>query len=397
LGRRDVSLLIADCTNAERPGHTPSEQLVIAAFRNLFREAEARVIVTTFASNVNRLQQVIDVACECGRRVAVEGRSMVRIVAVAQELGYLNIPPGVQVPVEEVDGLPRDSVAILTTGSQGEPFSALRRIAEGRHKRIKIEEGDMVIMSASPIPGNETLISATINSLLGQGARVIYGKDQQVHVSGHASREELKMVLSLVRPRNVVPTHGELRHMVKFRELAVEMGMPYENCFLLGPGDSVELRDGKARPGASVEAGAVNVDGLGVGDVGEVVIRDRQDLSRHGIFMPVLAVDAETFDPLAPPDSYSRGFIYMKDAQDIVDEANARALQAVYDAQGEEEMDLETLKARVKAAVRKYLYAITERRPIVLPIIVPVGEEPEDDEDGDDAGDVEVAEEPSLF
>jgi ribonuclease J len=374
LGQRGVILLVSDCTNAEKPGHTPSEREVIERFRDLFREAEGRVIVTTFASNVQRLQEVVDVSRECGRHVAIEGRSMVRIARTARELGFLDIPKGVEVPVEEIDDLPRNAVTILTTGSQGEPLSALSRIAEGRHKKIKILEGDMVIMSASPIPGNEMLISLAINSLLAQGANVIYGQAERVHVSGHASQEELKWMLNLVRPKYVVPTHGELRHMVKYRELAMSTGLPRENIFLLSPGDVIELQDGVATRGESVPAGAVNVDGLGVGDVGEAVIRDRLDLSRHGIFLPVLVVDAQTFEALAPPDAYSRGFIYMKDAQEIVDEANARAIDALREVREEGTRDLEALKARVKAAVRKYLYAVTERRPIVLPIITPIGE-----------------------
>jgi len=380
LGSRGVGLLITDCTNAEREGYTPSERQVTTAFRDLFRRAEARVIVTTFASNVGRIQQVVDVSEECGRRVAIEGRSMTRIASIAQELGYLDIPDGLQVPVTEVDSLPREAVTILTTGSQGEPLSALSRIAEGRHKQIKVREGDMVIMSASPIPGNETLISSTINSLLSQGAHVVYGAEARVHVSGHGSQEELKLMLSLVEPEYVLPTHGELRHMVKYRELAGTVGIPAENVFLLGPGDVVEIAGGRAALGERVPAGAVNVDGLGVGDVGEAVIRDRLDLSRDGIFLPVLAVDAQTFEPLAPPDAYSRGFIYMKDSQEIVDEANARALEAVREVQAEGTRDPEILKARVKAAVRKYLYALTERRPIVLPIITLVGEVPADGE-----------------
>jgi ribonuclease J len=218
------------------------------------------------------------------------------------------------------------------------------------------------------------LISSAINSLLAQGAHVIYGPNERVHVSGHGSQEELKWMLNLVRPTYVVPTHGELRHMVKYRELAVSTGLPAADVLLLSPGDVVELQNGVARRGESVPAGAVNVDGLGVGDVGEAVIRDRLDLSRHGMFLPVLVVDAQTFEPLAPPDAYSRGFVYMKDAQDIVDEANLRALEALREVREEGTRDLEVLKARVKAAVRKYLYAVTERRPIVLPIITPVGE-----------------------
>jgi len=377
LGASEVLLLTTDCTNATRPGHTPSERQVTAALRELIHEAPGRVIVTTFASNISRLQQVIDVSDECARKIAIEGRSMVRIAETAQALGYLRIPEGLLLPIEVIDELPRNHVTILTTGSQGEPMSALSRIAEGRHKHVTIEEGDMVILSASPIPGNETLISSAINSLLSQGARVVHGPEHQVHVSGHASREELKMMLSLIRPRYVAPTHGELRHMVAYRELAVEMGVPRDRVLLLSPGDVVELQAGAAQLGEPVPAGGVNVDGLGVGDVGEVVIRDRRDLSRDGIFLPVVVVDGETLELLAPVEAYSRGFIHMKEAQGLVEEANARAAQAVRDAQAEEIRDLEVLKARVKAAVRKYLYGITARRPIVLPIVTRIGGAPE--------------------
>ncbi|MBM3473688.1 MAG: ribonuclease J [Armatimonadetes bacterium] len=376
LGAEDVLLLLTDCTNAEKAGQTPSERQVTAALRELIHDAPGRVIVTTFASNISRMQQVIDVSGECARKIAIEGRSMVRIAETARELGYLKVPDGMLLPIEVIDELPREHVTILTTGSQGEPMSALSRIAEGRHKHVCVEEGDMVIISASPIPGNETLISSAINSLLSQGARVVHGPAHQVHVSGHASREELKMMLTLVRPKYVVPTHGELRHMVAYRELAVEMGLPRDRVLLLSPGDVVELQDGEARFGETVPAGSINVDGLGVGDVGEVVIRDRRDLSRDGIFLPVVVVDAETFEPLAPIEAYSRGFVHMRDAQEIVDEANARALQAVRDFQAEGVRDIEVLKARVKAAVRKYLYAITERRPIILPIVTPIGDLP---------------------
>lgn len=377
LGAGEVLLLITDCTNAEKTGYTGSERQVTTALRELIHDAPGRVIVTTFASNVSRLQQVIDVSAECARKVAIEGRSMVRIAETAQRLGYLRIPDGLLLPIEIVDELPRDRVTILTTGSQGEPMSALSRIAEGRHKHVTVAEGDMVIISASPIPGNETLISSAINRLLSQGARVIHGPEHQVHVSGHGGREELKMMLTLVRPKYVVPTHGELRHMVAYRELAMEMGIPREHVLLLSPGDVVELEDGTARLGEPVPAGGVNVDGLGVGDVGEAVIRDRQDLSRDGIFLPVLVVDAETLEPLAPIEAYSRGFVYMKDAQELVEGANARALEALREVQAEGTKDTEVLKARVKSAVRKYLYALTERRPIVLPIVTAVGRPPD--------------------
>ncbi|MGQ9731024.1 MAG: ribonuclease J [Candidatus Zipacnadales bacterium] len=377
-GRQGVLLMLTDSTNAGRHGYSASERSVMATLRELIHQAPARVIMTTFASNVGRIQQVINVSEECNRRVAIEGRSMSRIADTAQQLGYLMIPPGLQIPIGEIDALPRHAVTVITTGSQGEPLSALRRIADGRHKHVAVEEGDIVIISANPIPGNETLISSAINSLLSQGARVYHGADDGVHASGHANAEELKMMLSLVRPKYVVPTHGELRHMVAYRELAVEMGMPRDNVLLLNPGDVLELQDDTVTFGDPVPAGTINVDGLGVGDVSEPVIRDRQDLARNGIFLPVLVVDAQTFELLAPVDAYSRGFVYMQEANDIVAEANARAAEALEQFRTEGLRDLEVLKARVKSAVRKYLYAITERRPIVLPIITPIGEKTTD-------------------
>jgi len=372
-GTRGTLAMITDCTNVERRGQTPSERELGPVFADLFRNAPGRIIVTTFASNISRLQRVFDVAEQHGRRVAIEGRSMVRIVATAGELGYLRLPSQPLLSMSEAGDLPPDQLAILTTGSQGEPLSALSRIADRTHKHVKIVQGDLVIMSASPIPGNETLIARTINNLIGQGAHVVYGTEERVHVSGHGNQEDLRLMLSLVRPKYVVPTHGERRHLVRYRALAEEMGVPPDHVFILDPGDVVAFSRRKARLAEPVPAGSVNVDGLGVGDVGEVVIRDRRDLAQEGIVLPVVVVDAGTLWPVAPAEVYSRGFVYMSESSELIEALMPEIDKAVEAAHEQPELDLEVLKAYVKRFVRKHLYQATRRRPIVLPIVVAVG------------------------
>lgn len=374
LGSSGVLCLISDSTNVERPGFCPSEKIVGEALRNVLRDAPGRVIVTTFASNVGRVQQVIDQSVISGRFVAVTGRSMERIVATAQRLGYLHVPPEAMVSIKDIDDLDPSEVTIVTTGSQGEPLSALSRMARGSHRHVKIAADDTVIMSASPIPGNESLIWRTINRLFGIGAHVVYGADQGVHVSGHAYREELKLMISLTRPRFTIPIHGDQRHLVLYAELAEEMGIPRERTFLLQPGASVEFRNNKGYRGPNVQAGSINVDGLGVGDVGDVVLSDRQILASEGIFLPVLVVDRQTHELLAPPDIYSRGFVYMDESAELIEQAKEVMLTAVAGFQAEEGLELDVLYDRVKAAVSKFLWNLTERRPMVLPVLVPVGE-----------------------
>lgn len=374
LGAEGLLCLISDCTNVERPGYCPSERVVGETLRNVLRDAPGRVVVTTFASNIGRVQQVIDQSLTNGRVVAVTGRSMERFVATAERLGYLHVPDEAMISIKEIDNYEPDEVTIVTTGSQGEPLSALSRMARGSHRHVKIVADDTVIMSASPIPGNESLIWRTINRLFGLGARVVYGSDQGVHVSGHAYREELKLMISLTRPRFTIPTHGDQRHLVLYADLAEEMGIPRERIFILNQGNSVEFRNNKAYRAPNVAAGSVNVDGLGVGDVGDVVLSDRQILAAEGIFLPVLVIDRQTRELLSPPEIYSRGFVYMDESEELIEQVKEVILRAVEAFQFEEEAELDTLYDRVKSAVSKYLWDLTERRPMVLPVLMPIGE-----------------------
>lgn len=374
LGREGVLCLLSDCTNVERPGYSPSERVVGENLRLVLRDAPGRVVVTTFASNVGRVQQVIDQSVACCRRVAITGRSMERISATAQRLGYLRAPAGALMDIREIDDLPPEQVTIITTGSQGEPLSALSRMSRGSHRHVRIQAGDTVVMSASPIPGNESLIWRTINRLFGEGARVIYGSEAGVHVSGHAYREELKLMLSLTRPEFTIPIHGDQRHLVLYADLACEMGIERDRVFILYPGASVEFRNGKGYRAPNVPAGSVNVDGLGVGDVGDVVLNDRQILASEGIFLPVLVVELDTCKLLAPPEIYSRGFVYMDESAELIERARQRVLEAVETFHDEGGGAPDELYDRVKSAVGKLLYEITERRPMVLPVIIPVGE-----------------------
>ncbi len=374
MGEEGLLCLLSDCTNVERPGYSLSERKVGETLHNLLRDAPGRVVVTTFASNIGRIQQVIDQSMACGRKVAVTGRSMERMTAVAARLGYLHVPPETMVDVRDIDELPPREVTVITTGSQGEPLSALARMARGSHRHVRIVEGDTVVMSASPIPGNESLIWRVINDLFAEGARVIYGSDQGVHASGHGYREEIKLMLSLTRPRFAIPVHGDQRHLVLYGDLAQEMGLPRERIFMLYAGASVEFRNGKGYRAANVPAEAVNVDGLGVGDVGDVVLNDRQILAAEGIFLPVLVVERDTMRLLAPPEVYSRGFVYMDQAQELVEATREVMLRTLEGFHEEGETDPEELYDRIKGSVAKFLYELTGRRPIVLPVIMPVGE-----------------------
>jgi ribonuclease J len=374
LGADGVLCLLCDCTNVERPGHSPSERVVGENLRRIMREAAGRVIVTSFASNVGRVQQVINQAIACDRVVAITGRSMERIAATAARLGYLDLPDGAVVAIEEIDDFDPAQVVIVTTGSQGEPLSALARMSRRAHKQVRIVPGDTVVMSATPIPGNESLIWRTINRLFGLGARVLYGSEEGVHASGHAYQDELRLMISLTRPRYAIPVHGDRRHLALYSDLAVEMGIPPGNIHLLGPGASVEFRNGKAYRGPNVPAGSVNVDGLGIGDVGDVVLSDRQLLSQEGIFLPVIVLDRQTCELLAPPEVYSRGFVYMDEATELVARVQSHLTTLVSDYAADGGRDLEALYALVRSSVGRLLHELTERRPLMLPVIVPVGD-----------------------
>ena len=377
LGTQGVLALISDCTNIDKPGYTPSERLVKEALDRYFGQARGRVIVATFASNLSRIQQVLDVAHRHRRKVAVLGRSMVQICETAVELGYLTIPDGLLVEPREIAELPPRQVACITTGTQGEPLSALSLMAQGEHKYLEVTPGDTVIISASSIPGNEALIFRTINNLFRRGAQVIHGPEMGVHVSGHGSREDIKMLVGLVRPKYLIPYHGEYRHLVAYRAMAAEMGVPGDRVFLLDLGDVLEFSQGRARVVDRVPAGSLNVDGLGVGDVGDIVLRDRHSLSEGGVLMATIVLDYETRKLLAEPEIYSRGFVYVRDAQHIMEELQATVSTAVAEALAAGQADREQLETRVRGDLRRRIFALTERRPIILPVVIEVGAPPE--------------------
>lgn len=385
LGEEGLMCLLTDCTNVERPGYSPSERIVGENLHNILRDARGRVIVTTFASNIGRVQQVIDQSMACGRKVAVTGRSMERLTGVAARLGYLHVPPETMVDIRDIGELPDREVTVVTTGSQGEPLSALARMSRGSHRHVRIMPGDTVIMSARPIPGNESLVWRVINDLFGAGARVIYGSDQGVHVSGHGYREEIKLMLSLTRPRFTIPVHGDQRHLVLYADLAADMGIPRENIFLLYPGASVEFRNGKGYRAATIPAGSINVDGLGVGDVGDVVLNDRRILSAEGIVLPVLVVERDTLKLLARPEIYSRGFVYVDESEQLLEDAREVILHTVEVFHQDGSTDPEELYDRVKGSLAKFLYELTGRRPLVLPAIMPVGDATADEAAGETA------------
>ena len=328
-GDRGVLALLADSTNAERPGFTPSEKMVGKTFDDEFRYAKNRIIVATFSSNVHRIQQVIDAAMKYDRKVAVIGRSMVNVVSIAKELGYLKAPEGEIIDIDETNNYTPDKIVIITTGSQGEPMSALTRMAMNDHKKVDIMPGDTVIISATPIPGNEKLVSRTIDHLYKLGADVIYEKSNGVHVSGHASQEEIKLVHNLVRPKFFIPVHGEFRHLIKHANIAKSLGMPKENIVIAENGSVIEITKNSIGINGKVQAGKVLVDGLGVGDVGNIVLRDRRQLSQDGIMIVVVTIDKETCHVVSGPDIVSRGFVYVREAEGLMDEARDKVQLAL--------------------------------------------------------------------
>lgn len=369
LGNEGVLALMCDSTNVERPGYSTSEKTVGKTFDDIFRTAQERIVIATFASNVHRIQQVIDAAETYGRKVAIAGRSMVNIVAVSQELGYLKVDPGVLIELDELDQYPRNEVVLLTTGSQGEPMSALTRMAMSDHRRVKIEAGDTVILSASPIPGNEKLVSKVVDQLYKLGAIVVAGSGNGVHASGHACREELKMMINLVRPKYFIPVHGEYRMLVKHKQLAMEVGMADEDVIVAENGSIIELGADKCSIAGKVPAGRVLIDGLGVGDVGNIVLRDRKQLSQDGILIVVVTLDRENHRIAAGPDIVSRGFVYVREADELMSEARERVLQTLEKNLERNVIDWVSLKTGLRDSLSKYLFEKTRRRPMILPII----------------------------
>ena len=370
IGKRRVLLLMADSTNATREGFTISETIIGQNLTRLFKNAKGRVIVATFSSNVHRVQQVINSSITYGRKVAFSGRSMEKISQIAMDLGYLKVPKNTIIKLDDIHKYPDNKVTIITTGSQGEPMSALSRIASGNHKKIALKEKDYIIISASPIPGNTKLITKLIDVLISKGAEVIYDAMEEVHVSGHACREELKLIHSLIKPKYFVPVHGEYRHLKEHAELAKSLGMDEKNIFLLDNGDVLELTGKKAVKTKSVHTGTVYVDGSGVGDVGNIVLRDRKVLSQDGILTAVLAIDKEAKEIISGPDIISRGFVYVKDSNDLLNEATDLIKREVEYCLDNDILDWYSIKSKIKSSLGQFLYTKTKRKPMIIPVIV---------------------------
>ena len=368
IGKKGVLALMCDSTNAERPGFTMSERTVGRVFDNLFNEHKnARIIIATFASNVDRVQQIIDTAYRFGRKVAVEGRSMVNIISVASELGYLRIPENTLIEIDQVKNYPDEKVVLITTGSQGESMAALSRMAADIHKKITIKPNDTIIFSSNPIPGNEKAVSKVINELSMKGAKVIF---QDVHVSGHACQEEIKLIYSLVRPKYAIPVHGEYRHLTAQKHVVEDLGIPKENIFILASGNVLEMDESSAQVTGSVQTGAILVDGLGVGDVGNIVLRDRQHLAEDGIMIVVMTLERHSNVVLAGPDIVSRGFVYVRESEDLMENAKEVVENALDSCLDRNITDWGKIKNVVKDALSDFLWKRTKRSPMILPIIM---------------------------
>jgi len=374
IGQKGVLALLSDSTNAEREGHTGSERSVGEAINEAFRKAKQRIIVATFASNIHRIQQVVDASEMFDKKIAIVGRSMVNVVNIGIDLGYLRVPEGMIVEVDEINKLPSENVVILSTGSQGEPMSALTRMARNTHRKLDILPGDTVIIAATPIPGNEKYVSRTVDQLFRIGANVIYGPGSisGVHVSGHGSQEELKLMLNLIKPKYFIPIHGEYRMLKLHADLAESIGIPTENIFLLDNGDTVEVANGKARYGSKVSVGNVLIDGLGVGDVGNIVLRDRKLLSQDGILVVVVTLSKQNKTILSGPDIISRGFVYVRESEELLVEANRIVTITLQKLMQENVNEWSSLKTSVREVLGRFLYEQTRRRPMILPIIMEV-------------------------
>ena len=370
-GDRGVLMLMSDSTNAEREGFTLSERVVGEAFQEIFGQCPGRIIISTFASNIYRIQQAMQTAARYKRKVAVVGRSMVNNVAIAQELGYLEVPSDLLVKIQDIGKEPDERLVILSTGSQGEPLSALTRIAAQEHPQVKLKPGDSVILSASPIPGNEELVSRTINNCYKHGARVFYPPLHRVHASGHANSEELKLMLNLVKPKFFLPVHGEFRHLAHHAEIAHDVGIPKERVVVVDDGNVVEL-DGAPHLRNKVPAGYVFVDGLGVGDVGSVVLRDRRVLSQDGIFIVIVTVNKDTGQLVGDPDLISRGFVHQQTSDTLLDAARDQVTKTIKKLAGEGPPEWQVVKSAVRDAMSRYLYEQTRRRPMIIPIVVEI-------------------------
>lgn len=372
-GKKGVLALLSDSTNAERPGYTMSERKVGESFEQLFRKAHnKRIVVATFASNIHRVQQIIDVAQSRGRKVAVTGRSLENLVQVGQDLGYLNVPENILIPIDAIKRYPDDKLVIITTGSQGEPMSALTRIAFGEHRKVNIGPNDYVIISATPIPGNEKMVGNVVNELMKHNVEVIYEKMYEVHVSGHACQEELKLMMGIVKPQYFIPVHGEQKHLQKHAGLAMSMGYDMKHIYLGNIGEKISLSKTEMKQIETVPAGEVYVDGLGVGDVGNIVLNDRKHLSQDGIIIVVATLDAETGDVVSGPDVVSRGFVYVKENEDLMNKARDLACHVIYDYYDVKGRDWNTVKSKLRDEISHLMYEKTKRSPMVLPILMEI-------------------------
>jgi ribonuclease J len=372
LGKDGVLALLPDSTNVDRPGYTRSERAVGASFDALFKGCEERIIVTTFASNVDRIQQIINVAARYGRKVAITGRSMENTLKVATELGYTEIPKGVLVDINQIKSLPKNKICIITTGSQGETMSALSRMAFSSHRQVDIQAGDHIIISASAIPGNENAVGNVINELFRKNAEVVNEREGELHVSGHACQEELKIVHALVRPQFVIPLHGEQRHLQAHAKLAREMGTPAENVIISDIGKVIELTADSAQINGTVPSGRVFVDGYGVGDVGSVVLRDRKHLAQDGMIVVVLSLSSEDGGLVSGPDIVTRGFVYVKESEELMDELRQVAMEALEACRERQTLDWTAIKTAIKNDLSGYLYKKTKRNPMILPVIMEI-------------------------
>lgn len=372
LGQEGVLLLMADSTNVERAGHSLSEKIIGETLNRIISNAKGRVIVATFASNIHRMQQIADASMIYDRKIVFSGRSMENISNVAMDLGYLHIPEESIIGIEDLNRYPSDKITIITTGSQGEPMAGLSRIAYGSHRHISIEQDDLFIISASPIPGNDKLVSRVINQLYRKGVEVIYEDLEEIHVSGHAYKEELKLIHTLVKPKYFMPVHGEYRHLKHHSDLALKLGMDKSNVFTLETGQVLEISQDKAIATEKVHTGVVFVDGIGVGDVGNIVLRDRRDLARDGMVTIVVAINKETYSIVSGPDIITRGFIYARESEDLINKIKDVAKEEIEICLGNNILEWQVLKGRVRKSVEQLLYHKTKRRPSVFPIIMDV-------------------------
>ena len=372
LGKKGVLLMMADSTNVERPGYTMSEKIVGESLCRIFGKSKGRIIVATFASNIHRIQQIIDAAAMYGRKVAVSGRSMENIVQVAIELGYIKIEKENLVSIDQINKYNNDQIVIITTGSQGEPMSALARMATSEHRKVNIVPGDTIIISATPIPGNEKLVSRVVDQLFKKGAEVVYGSSEAVHVSGHAYQEELKLMQTLVKPKYFIPVHGEYRHLKQHGELANSIGVPKSNILIPEIGDVIEVTRNSIKKSGTVISGQIFVDGLGVGDVGNIVIRDRKHLSQDGILTVVVTLSKENKAIIAGPDIISRGFVYVRESEKLMDEARDIVRDVFTKCEERKITDWSTLKSTVRDELKSFLYEKTKRKPMILPIIMEI-------------------------